>query len=379
MAEHGSITIAARHCHVSQPAVTQAIAKLERLTDQPLFLRRPQGLFPTPAGQVLLARVRRVFVHLDPALDQLSPRLRVVATRAQLQVLVAMCEAQNFTLAAQRMALAQPTVHRAITQLEDAAGRSLFERTAYGMVPTRAALALAQGTRLAFAELDQATSELAALVGRETGRIVVGAMPLSRSSLLPAAIARFRLACPALPVRTVEGPYEDLLAALRRGELDLLIGALRHPVPISDVEQHHLFDDPLVLVARPGHPLAGTSAHGLGDAMAYPLAISPPGTPTRQAFDRQLALVGVTPPSVIETGSMILMRELLRLTDHVACISAAQVAGEIALGALCILPIELPASRRQIGMTLRRDWVPTAMQTRFLQELRAVASDMGPV
>jgi DNA-binding transcriptional LysR family regulator len=374
VADTGSITRAAESCHVSQPAVTQVIGKLERLARQPLFLRRPQGLFLTPAGDVLARRVRRTFSQLHPPLDSLSARLRIIVTSSQLQALIAMCEAENFTLAAKRMGLAQPTVHRAVSQLEQAAGRSLFERTPHGMIATRPALALAQGARLAFTELEQAEAELAALLGQEVGRIVIGAMPLSRSSLLPQAIARFRERYPALPIRTVEGPYEDLLNNLRRGELDLLIGALRDPAPIADVEQQHLLDDPLVMVARPGHRLARAKTLTLTELARYPFVVAPPGTPTRQAFDRLFAGAGVQPASLVETGSMILMRELLRVTEHIGCISATQVTGEVNLGALCVLPIPLPHTRRPIGLTVRRDWIPTAVQRDFLDQLRAAAT-----
>lgn len=374
VADTSSITRAAGSCHVSQPAVTQAIGKLERLARQPLFLRRPQGMYLTPAGELLARRVRRTFSHLYPPLDALSPRLRIIVTSSQLQALIAMCEAENFTLAAKRMGLAQPTVHRAVSQLEQAANRALFERTPHGMLATRPALALAQGARLAFAELEQAEAELAALLGQEVGWIVVGAMPLSRSSLLPQAIARFREHYPALPIRTVEGPYEDLLNDLRRGALDLLIGALREPAPIGDVEQRHLLDDPLVMVARPGHRLAQAATLTLADLGRHAFVVSPPGTPTRQAFDRLFARAGLRPASLVETGSMILMRELLRATDHVGCISATQVAAEVGLGALCVLPLPMPHTQRPIGLTVRRDWIPTTAQRDFLDQLRAVAA-----
>uniref|UniRef100_UPI0018EF23CA LysR family transcriptional regulator n=1 Tax=Paracoccus binzhouensis TaxID=2796149 RepID=UPI0018EF23CA len=75
VAETGSITRAAARCHVSQPAVTQAIAKLERLAGQALFVRRSPGLFATPAGEALVLRLRRAFGRLDPALAELGPRL----------------------------------------------------------------------------------------------------------------------------------------------------------------------------------------------------------------------------------------------------------------------------------------------------------------
>lgn len=373
VAQSGSVTRAAETAHVSQPAVTQALAKLERLAGQPLFLRRPQALFLTHAGDVLAARVARSFALLDPVLSDLAPRLTLTASSAQLQALIATREAENFTLAARRMGLAQPTVHRAVSQLEQEAGRALFERTAHGLVATRPAQALAQAARLAFAELDQAEADLAELLGREVGRIVIGAMPLSRSSLLPQAIARFRKRRPTLPVRALDGPYADMIAGLRRGEVDFLIGALRDPAPIGDIVQVPLFDDRLQIVARSGHPALDLPNPTLTDLMAYPFVVSPEGAPARTAFDRITSRAG-HPPSLVETGSMILMRELLRISDHLGCISQTQIAAEISLGALVPVPIDLADTARPIGLTHRADWLPTRAQAEFLEDLQGVTA-----
>lgn len=373
VAETGSVSRAAERALVSQPAVTQSLAKLERHFGQDLFVRRPRGLFVTPAGTLLAARVERAFALLDPVLTELAPRLLLTATSAQLLALIATREAENFTLAARRMGFAQPTIHRAVSQLEQEAGRALFERTAQGLVASRAAQALAQAARLAFAELDQAEADLAELQGREVGRIVIGAMPLSRSSLLPEAIARFRKRRPTLPVRALDGPYDDLVAGLRRGEVDFLIGALRDPAPIDDIVQLPLFEDRLQIVARPAHPLVSGGGHPtLSQVFAFPFVVSPEGAPTRAIFDRLTAGVG-RPPSLVETGSMILMRELLRVSDHLGCISQTQIAAEVALGAVVKVPVNLADTARPIGVSQRADWLPTRAQAEFLDDLKVVA------
>jgi DNA-binding transcriptional LysR family regulator len=376
--ETGSITRAAERVLVSQPAVTQAVAKLETILGQPLLLRTSQSVFANPAGKILANRINRAFAILDPALTELSPRLLLTATAAQLQALIATREAESFTLAARRMGLAQPTVHRAVSQLEQEAGRPLFERMAHGMIATRPAQALAQAARLAFAELSQAEADLAELSGREVGRIVVGAMPLSRSYLLPRSIAAFRRNRATLPIKALDGPYDDLMAGLRRGEVDFLIGALRDPAPVGDIVQERLFDDGLLFVARKDHPVLALPKVTLADLFAYPIVVATEGTPTRRAFDGLSSLHG-PPPSLVETGSMILMRELLRLSDHLGCISQLQIEAEIGLGALAPVPVDLANTRRPIGLTFRADWLPTRAQADFLADLRgtAAAANLG--
>ena len=365
----GSAAKAAAETRLSQPAVTQAIAGLERQTGTRLFERRPQGLVPTPEGAALIARVDRALGLLDPALADVAPRLPRTVTMAQLRALIAVAETESFSEATRHLGLSQPTVHRAVAQIEGEAGRPLFDRTAHGVIATRPAQRLAQAARLMLAELDQAWAELAESHGREVGRIVIGAMPLSRSSLLGPAIARFRQMRPTLRLRIVEGPFKDLLLGLRRGEIDFLIGAIRDEETVPDLMQETFLLDRMTVVCRPGHPAA--SAADAKALAGFPWVVSPEGTPARAAFDR---LFASPPASLVETGSLILMRELLRQTDHLGFVSALQAGPEIAYGTLVTVPVRLDDTPRPIGLLARQGWQPTRAQSDLLAALRAVAA-----
>ncbi|MEC8581845.1 MAG: LysR family transcriptional regulator [Pseudomonadota bacterium] len=376
VAETGSLTHSASILNVSQPAVTQAIGKLERETGGRLFDRTRQGIFPTPRCEVLARRLRRAFDRLDPALTDVAPRLMLTATWAQLQSLVAVHEAENFTLAARRLGLAQPTVHRAISQLEQEAGQSLFERTAFGLLPTRQTRALVQAVMLAFAELDQADSDLSELDGGETGQIVVGSLPLSRSVLLPRALARFREQRPRYPVMVIDGRYDELLGNLRRGEVDLIIGALRQPAPIGDITQVKLFDDHLSVLARRDHPLAGKTGLTAKDLQECKWVVPRRGTPSREHFDALFAPIGL-PESIIEAGSILLMRELLAESDHLGCISSVQAQAELSHQLLSELDVTANWPARPIGLTYRENWVPTKAQALLIDIIESEARTLS--
>jgi DNA-binding transcriptional LysR family regulator len=366
----GSITKAAELCFVSQPAVTQALSKIEKTAGLMLFSRTPQRIFANSAGEVLARRVERAFGYLDPALSELSPRLRVTATTSQLKALIAVRETENFTLAARQLGLSQPAVYRAVSQLEEVAARPLFERTLYGLVATRPAQALAQAARLALLELEQADADLAELTAAEIGRIVIGATPLAKSYLLPKAIASFRKFRPNLPIQIQEGPYGDLLTALRRGDVDFLLGALRDPPPIGDVEQKVLFHDTIVLVSGCSHPLAGRREIAIEDLTSFPWVVAQKGTPIRRYFDQIFSDAdGGAPKNIVETGSLILMRELLDTSEHLGCTSRLQAEAEIARGLMQALPFDMSKTSRPIGVTVRKDWLPTAAQRNFLELL----------
>lgn len=380
VARLGSLTGAAELCAVSQPAVTQAIAKLEEAAGGALFERTRAGAVLTERGEAAEPRIARAMARLDEALAEVSPRLVVTASASQVQMLTAVAEVQNFTLAARALGLAQPTVHRGVTQLERDAGKALFERTAHGVLPNRACKALARAAQLAFAELEQADAELAEFDGREVGQITIGALPLSRSVVLPLALARFRLARPSQKVTVIDGTYDDMLLRLRRGGLDFILGALREPLPVPDVVQEKLFDDRLTMLARVGHPVLSGPGVTLETLVRHPWVVPRPGTPSREQFDALFAGHGMAmPQSILECGSILMMREMLQQSDMLGCISERQAEAEVRQGLLVRLDVKIDWPERAIGLTLRRGWVPTKAQNLLLQEVRKAAFGLGPV
>ena len=384
------ISAASDRVHLSQPAITQAIAKLERQVGTPLFERRPGGLYTTEPGALFLDRVDRALGLLQSgAREAVKVGLRKggrgfadfdrLLSVAQLRALVAMSDAGNFSIAARNMGMSQPSIHRAARDLERLAGVALFGRAGGGIELTPAAQVLAQHAKLAFAELRQGFTEIAEYLGLDSGRIVVGSMPLARTSILPSAINALVADRPQVEMRVVDGPYNDLLHGLRHGEIDLLIGALREPVPVDDVVQERLFDDPLAVVARAGHPLEGRRAIGPRDLAAFPWVVPPEGTPTRSYFDAMLRKARLLPPKgMIETSSLILVRGLLLASDRLTIISGHQIRHELDLGLFVPVLVDMAGSERPIGITVRRDWRPTATQKMFLDHLRTASRALHP-
>lgn len=65
VAEHGTFTEAARHAHLSQPALTGSIRRLEEAFDAPLFVRGRTGASLTAAGETLLPRARAAIAAVE--------------------------------------------------------------------------------------------------------------------------------------------------------------------------------------------------------------------------------------------------------------------------------------------------------------------------
>jgi DNA-binding transcriptional LysR family regulator len=373
----GSLSAAARAVHMSQPAVTQAVAGLETHFGARLLNRRSSGVTPTPAGEICRVRIDRALGQLRDAIAEIRGGERGDATRfvrsRQLNALDAVVQSGSFSVAARAQRTAQSNVHRSARELERALGLPLFEKTSFGVTPTREAERLARRVRLAFRELSQAHAEVQALQGAASGRTVIAALPLARSYLVPAALLEFSHAHPLHRVEIIEGTYASLLGGLRGGDSDVLIGALRSPAPAPDVVQEHLFDDPLAIVARANHPLAGRRPT-VASLRKYQWIAPRRGSPLRAHFDALLASEGMElPEPSLECNSLGAARAFLLESDRLMLLSAHQIHYEMAAGLLVALPHPAGNVTRPIGLTLRRDWQPTTVQEHLLEVLRRVA------
>lgn len=389
----GSISGAAHRVHLSQPAVTQAIAKLEAQVGVALFERTTEGLLLTEPGDLFRLRAERAIQHIEEGTRPSARRGQKQTggsgggtaggfgrriTAAQLRALLAVAKTGSFSRGARLIGMSQSALYRMARSLEKDAGVELFEVVSRGVVLTRSADRLARHAALAFEELEQALEDIAAWSGRDTARVRIGTLPLARTYLLPHAINAFLDERPDAYLSVVDGPYDTLVDALRYGEIDMLIGALRAPEAVADIEQQALFEDRLALVARPDHPLAARAEITLEDLSDFSWIVPRPGAPTRTNFEGMFkSSPELRPTHVVEASSLILIRGILTESDAVALISAHQIRHEESLNILARLNFRVPAAPRQIGLSLRRNWRPTLSQQRMIDLLFKAGAEVA--
>lgn len=383
IADSRRLSTAADKLYVSQSALTQALRRLEEAAGTPLFERAGFGVTETEAGRLLVRRANRSIELLRQAERDVRGRLPQATVRSpvhrhltasQLRALIAVVETGGYSTAARRLGLAQPSVHRAAKDIEGIFGASLFARAPRGVEPSDIARLLARYAELVFAEVRQGFEEVGELAGRTDSRIAIGSLPLARSEFLPAAVTRLLQRFPDARVTILDGPYIEQLHALRYGQIDWLIGALRDPVPAGDVSQEPLFDQPLAVVVRPGHPLLGKKAPTARDLAQLEWIAPRPLAPARQLFSTFFERSGIDEPThIIECGSLIATRGLVQQSDRAALLSPLQVHSYVDSGQLAILIESIPETGRSIGITTRNNWEPTRVQAAFTDILRELA------
>jgi DNA-binding transcriptional LysR family regulator len=372
--DRGSISAAAGSVSLSQPALTQGLAKLERQFGYTLFERRSGGMVVTAMGAIVIERARAALDHLALGTKGLARSFHFpdrLMTMTQLRAFLALADAGGFMAAAKGTGMSQTAVHRAVGDLEQVIGGELVERRGRSIWLNVAGKRLARGARLAVAELTAAIAELG-LEG--TGELMAfGALPLSRPFLVPTAIARLVAEQPRARFEVIEGSWREMAELLRDGQIDLLVGALR-PHDIADLFQLPLSEDRLVIACGRQHPLAGKAMPSLEVLASYPWIVGPSQTPLRDQWHALFA--GRAPPHApIECGSVMIIGRLLTEGNFLTLLSPDQVALQIRGGLLARVGDPLENSLRVVGITTRRSWRPTSTQRRFIELLQDTAKN----
>lgn len=180
----------------------------------------------------------------------------------QLRYFVAVAETQNFTRAAERSNVSQPSLSQQIMNLESEVGHKLFHRLGRKAVITEAGAAFLERARRILFEVENAAKELSdhPSLGR---RIVVGAVQTVMPYLLTPVIAQCREKHPNLVVDAREDFRANLVRAVVEGDLDLAVV----PLPINEhrVSVEVLLTEPILLVVGKNHAIATRSEISIND------------------------------------------------------------------------------------------------------------------
>lgn len=276
--------------------------------------------------------------------------------------------------AAEKLLLTQPALSKSIRQLEDELGVRLFDRTTIGVVPTVFGNALAMHAKTIEQQVRQAEAAIAGLKGKAKGIVSVGVGPSVATGLMPAATVMLRKLQPDIEINVVQGLVDELIPALRRGELDVAVGAwplVSDPAFSTEI----LLRDRIEIVACADHPLAGRSV-SLTDLLRYPWALPPATQRWRQTLDELFYAQGLAPPKpTVTSNSATYLIALMRRSDCLSFLPRQTVVNEGGLTTIRVA--DLPAFEPDVSMTYRERSLNNPAKMEVIQVLRAVAGESG--
>lgn len=298
-----------------------------------------------------------------PGLDR-APRASLV----QLRSFEAVVRLGAVGRAAQALNLAQPTVSTQLKELAAATGQQLLQAQGRGLVPTAVGERLAETARAMFAAWQRFEDDAAALQGLRSGRLRLAAVTTTEY-FLPDLLGPFARAHPGIRIELAVENRDAVVAQLAAGSVEL--AAMMMPPPHLPLQRWPFLENPLVVVAAAGHPLAGRRRLTLAQVSAEPLLARESGSGTRLALETLLAERDVAWAPRMALGSNEALKHAVRAGLGLAVLSRHTLAAEPASEGLTVLPVAGFPIRRMWHLVWRHDRQLSLPARTFLAELRS--------
>jgi DNA-binding transcriptional LysR family regulator len=374
-----SVRRGSAECNRSQPAVTQALGKLEKQLGVSLLERRARGSYLTELGRIFHHRVQRMFELMEVAILELGvaggrPAAAAAAnrlSRSQVRGLLAAVEHRTVHAAAHALGLSQASLQRAVRELEGNLRKNIFFRTTQGVVVTPEGIEFGRRLRLATQEVEWGILDIEQARGLRESQIVIGALPFGGAMLLASVLDEFMTAHPLADIRIATEGASEMLRRLRAGDVDLVVGIVQETTA-RDLSNEVLAHTPFEVVARNDHPLRRKSKVTIDDIAGYDWVVGLAGASRRACFDAMFE-GRKAPRSSIATSALPIIRHLLVDSDRLTLMTTYERQHESHV--LSAVPFQTPLPAPAVGITMRAEWQPTRLHRDFMQLLRTRISD----
>jgi LysR family hydrogen peroxide-inducible transcriptional activator len=228
----------------------------------------------------------------------------------QLQYAIQIAIERNFSRAAEKLHIAQPSLSQQLSKLEKEIGVLLFQRSTNSVELTYAGSLFVEKAQKILDRVEQLKKEMEDISQMKKGRLVVGSMPITGSTILPFVVPAFQHAYPDIEISLVEETSSNLEILTHNGQTDISLLSL--PLKEESLQYEPLLEEEIVLAVPPKHPFAGRTdlidIHELQDESFIALKKG-------QGFHKQTfelcQQAGITPKIVFESSNMETVQSLV--------------------------------------------------------------------
>ncbi|SEM77605.1 LysR family transcriptional regulator [Paenibacillus sp. OV219] len=175
----------------------------------------------------------------------------------QLQYVIQIAKEKNFSRAAEKLHIAQPSLSQQLSKLEKEIGVLLFRRTTNSVELTHAGSVFVKKAQGILDNIEQLKQELDDLAHMRKGKLVVGSLSITGSHVLPIVLPIFAEQYPEIEIVLVEDTPSKLEQLTASGQTDLSLLAL--PLFEPSLEWVPIIEEEIVLAVPPEHHLAKKS------------------------------------------------------------------------------------------------------------------------
>lgn len=279
-----------------------------------------------------------------------------------LQYLIAVADVRNFSQAADKCFVSQPTLSNQIRKLEDTLGITLFERNNKRVIPTETGEHIVALARKVLHQVDTMHDVAKSSKDPLAGKFRLGAFPTLSTYIFPALVPKITATLPQLKLVLIEEKTQQLLDRLKRGELDAALLAL--PIHDDQLEVRALFDDKFLLAVPPTHTLAKQKHIDQTDIHGEKLLLLEEGHCLRDQALAVCQLAGSEEEQDFRATSLETLRQMVKAGTGITFMP--QIAIQENEHNIAYVPFKKPAPYRTIGLVWRKTSVRRAVIEKLL-------------
>jgi DNA-binding transcriptional LysR family regulator len=236
-------------------------------------------------------------------MNRVGRRLRL----KDLHTLQTVAEAGSMAKASRHLALSQPAISKAVSDMEHTLGVALLDRSARGVELTEHGHVLVARTRVIFDEMKQGIKEIEHLADPTRGEVRIGTIEPG-AAVLSEIICRLTRRYPRIIYQVTVGDTDMLVRKLRERALDLMLTRWNALSRADDLAAENLYQSTLVIAADKSHPLMGRKRLILADLMEEQWTLAPPDTFLGRVVAELFGRKKLPLPQSIVTTTSTLMR-----------------------------------------------------------------------
>ena len=250
----------------------------------------------------------------------------------QLEILRAIAESGSFTGAGERLHVSQSAISRQVLLLEEELGETVFHRIGRRIRITAAGEALLQLSHRVFQDIGDTVSGISDKQERVRGTLrLVGGMTVCLY-VFPRLLAELASTHPSLDLQITAGGAGRSIDMLRSGEADL--GLVTLPVQAADLVSVPLFEEELILVTYPSHPLASSPTVTPAQLHGQPFILFEAASVTRRLVEDFFVRERIELKTVMETENVEIIKAMVRAGLGISVIPWQAAAADVAIETL---------------------------------------------
>ena len=276
---------------------------------------------------------------------------------------------KNISKTANELLISQPSISKAIKNLEDQVGCQLFIRSKYGVVLTEEGKIFYDQIKTAMEIINNAEFKLKEIINVEAGVLNIGVSHTLTQKYLMPYIKLFHKEYPKIKLNIVTGPTQTLFAKSRNGLVDFIILNLPYVIP-SDFKTEILKEIQDIFVATDNFKELKNKTLTLEELNNYPLILISKGSNTRYFLDNFTGENNVILTPEMELASYSLVDEFTKMGLGIGYLTKEFIEEELNNKELFEIKTSPKIPKRQIGIIYPDNKLLSKSSTKFVELLK---------